>query len=108
MTNLNSLISPNSGWTITSGLSINNLGQILALGYNPSMVSIDGSGEGYVLLTPGDLAAPGDPIYPTITTPEPSSLALYGLMAAGVVLRSRRKRSGDSGYTRRDDTQIHK
>lgn len=91
MTNLNSLISPNSGWTILSGMQINSLGQILALGYNPSLVNLDGSGQGYILLTPSDLPAPGEPIYPTIV-PEPGSLAICGLMAAGLAIRLRWRR----------------
>ncbi len=92
MTNLNSLINPQSGWTIVAGQSINNLGQILALGYNSS-VSIDGSEEeGYVLLTPSGLPAPGNPDYPTIV-PEPSSLAIFGLIAAGLIFRLRPKKS---------------
>jgi len=49
MTNLNNLISHNTGWTIVDGVSINNLGQILAIGYNSSLVPIDGSGQGYLL-----------------------------------------------------------
>ena len=91
MTNLNSLVAPNSGWTIIAGEEINNLGQILALGYNSSLVNIDGSGQGYVLLTPSDLPAPGEPIYPTIV-PEPGSLAICGLMAAVLAIRLRWRR----------------
>jgi probable HAF family extracellular repeat protein len=92
MTNLNSLIDPKSGWTILAAESINDLGQILATGYNPSLLGVNGSGEGYVLLTPSDLAAPGDPAYVTIV-PEPSSLAVFGMIAAGLVLRLRRKKA---------------
>jgi len=102
MMNLNSLISPNTGWTILDGVSINKLGQILAIGYNPSLVPIDGSGQGYVLLTPSDLPAPGDPVYPTIT-PEPSSLAIYGLMALGLVLRLRRRRRRPAAQATAED-----
>jgi probable HAF family extracellular repeat protein len=86
MTNLNDVISHTTGWTIFSAVSINNLGQILAVGSNPSMIPINGSGEGFVLLTPSDLPAPGDPVYPTII-PEPSSLAVCGVMAVAFALR---------------------
>lgn len=99
MTNLNSLISPGSGWTILSGLSINNLGQILAMGVNSSLSPSGGPGDGYVLLTPADLAAPGDPSYPTIV-PEPGSLALYSLMATAVVVRRRARRTKHRGRPR--------
>ena len=90
MTNLNSLISHSTGWTITDAISINNLGQILAVGYNPAMLPVNASGEGSLLLTPADLAAPGDPVFPTII-PEPSSLATYGLLAAGLAIGWRRR-----------------
>jgi probable HAF family extracellular repeat protein len=88
MTNLNSLIDPKSGWTIEFAQSINNLGQILALAYNDTT-------ESEVLLTPTNLAAPGDPQYVTIT-PEPGSIAVFGLIVAalsarlGIVKRFRR------------------
>ncbi len=81
MTNLNSLIAPNSGWTITSAQSINNLGQILATA-DSSTSTVD------VLLTPTNLAAPGDPQYLTIT-PEPSTLVIFGVMIGGLALRIR-------------------
>jgi hypothetical protein len=87
MTNLNSLIDPKSGWSILYAQEINNLGQILAYGTN-------GSTSGALLLTPSEMPPPGDPIYPTIA-PEPGSLAIYGLMAAGLAMRFRwRHRSG--------------
>lgn len=89
---LNSLLDPGSGWTISSVLSINNLGQILAIGHNSSLAPITGTDNGYVLLTPGDLAAPGEPTFPTIV-PEPSSLALYGLMATAAIIRWRINRA---------------
>ncbi len=99
MTNLNSLISSNTGLTILAGLEINNLGQILALSYNPSAGPYS-SGEGFVLLTPSDLPAPGEPDYPTII-PEPTTLGMFGLMAVGLAFRFRRRRGRPAQPRRR-------
>jgi probable HAF family extracellular repeat protein len=63
MTDLNSLISPTAGWTLEEATSINDAGQIVGYGVNPS-----GQVESY-LLTP---------------VPEPHSAAL--LAAAAVTL----------------------
>ena len=94
MTNLNSLISPNSGWTINFAQSINNLGQILALASTATT-------ESEVLLTPTNLAAPGDPQY-VVINPEPGSLAVFGLMMGALVLKLRlpRKSRADSASNR--------
>ncbi len=70
-------------------MSVDNLGQILALGTNPS---VNPNGERYRLLTPSDLAPPGDPAYPTIV-PGPSSLAIYGVIATGLALQFGRPRA---------------
>jgi probable HAF family extracellular repeat protein len=81
MRNLNDLISPSSGWTITSAIAINALGQILAYG--------TGAGNGdEVLLSPSNLPAPTPPDYPsTAITPEPTSLALYVLAVAALAVK---------------------
>ncbi len=67
MQNLNSLIDPASGWTITDVTDINELGQIVGLGTKAGLQQ-----EEYVLLPP-------------ISTPEPSTLALLAATAAAVV-----------------------
>ena len=82
MTDLNTLIDPKSGLTINFAQSINNLGQILALASNGSEV----------LLTPSNLATPGEPQYVTIT-PEPGSLAVFGVMISALVVRLRSRRN---------------
>jgi len=71
-TNLNSLISPASGWALQSAIDINNNGQIIGFGMH------NGQFDDF-LLTPA---------------PEPSGLALLGmgLLAAGTVARSARAR----------------
>jgi hypothetical protein len=100
MRNLNDLIPSNSGWTITNAVAINNLGQILAWGAG----SATGGNSGEILLTPVNLAAPGDPNSPSaIITPEPSSLALYGLMAVGLTVRCWARRR--SQFDRRQDPE---
>ncbi len=74
MTDLNTLIPASSGWFLTGGMSINNNGQILATGVGP-----DGSWAGaqdVFLLTP----IAGSEV------PEPSTLAFFGLVAAGLAL----------------------
>jgi probable HAF family extracellular repeat protein len=63
-TDLNSLIPSNSGWTLKEAWAINDLGQIVGWGGNPSL----GGGNRAFLLTP---------------VPEPTSLALFGVGAAG-------------------------
>jgi probable HAF family extracellular repeat protein len=64
MTDLNSLIPAGSGWTLTDANAINDNGQIVGYGTNPS-----GQTDAF-LLTP---------------TPEPSTLALLGAGAIGLL-----------------------
>lgn len=80
MTNLNSLIAANSGWLIRSALSINDLGQILALGENSS-------GNHALLLTPDGLPTPPDPVFPEMPVPEPSTIAVFAFLGAAFVSR---------------------
>jgi len=73
MTDLNTLISAGSGWNLTNALKIDDLGQIVGVG------TLDGPPHAF-LLTPG-----GDPTL--VNAPEPSPLALIGLVAAMLGLR---------------------
>ena len=66
---LNTLIDPASGWTLSEAMSINDGGQIAGYGLN-----ISGQWEAF-LLTP---------------TPEPATLALLAAGAAGLMMRRRR------------------
>lgn len=81
MKDLNSLIPPGSPWTLNSAAGINAAGQIIGL-------ATDAGGDlrGF-LLTPSSILPP--PI------PEPGTVAVFGLAAAGLALRaaSRRRRA---------------
>jgi probable HAF family extracellular repeat protein len=69
MADLNGLIGPGSGWTLTAALGINDLGQIVGVGTRAG-------GQQAFLLTP---------------VPEPTALALAGGAAlAGMACRRRR------------------
>ena len=70
MTDLNTLIDPSSGWTLKNAQGINDAGQIVGIGTNPS-----GHRHAF-LLTP---------------VPEPSSLALLLTLALGGLLWWRRR-----------------
>lgn len=77
LTDLNSLISPGSGWTITGAYSINDSGQIAAIGTN-------GQGQSHALLLSG----------PTLAVPEPPTLALIctgALLGLGMRKATRRE-----------------
>jgi probable HAF family extracellular repeat protein len=85
MTDLNNLIDPASGWTITDARAINASGQIAANGYNPQY------GRQALLLTPT-----ADPVEDPTAVPEPSGLALAGaagVVGLGLALRRRAARS---------------
>jgi probable HAF family extracellular repeat protein len=71
MVDLNSLISPLSGWELTNGIAINDAGQITGFG------TLDGETHAF-LLTP--------------TVPEPSSLVLAGLGFATLAVWGGRRR----------------
>jgi probable HAF family extracellular repeat protein len=83
MTDLTTLISPSSGWTLNSAIAINDKGQILGSGIGP-----DGQTDTF-LLTP---ASEPPPVAPQV--PEPTTLAFFGLVAAGAALRRAWRRSG--------------
>jgi probable HAF family extracellular repeat protein len=71
MTDLNSLVDLDSGWTLEQANAINNIGQIVGMGRNAA-------GQGFAfLLTP---------------IPEPSTLALLGAGAVGLLLFVWRRR----------------
>ncbi len=68
------LLPPDSGWRPTDVYSINDLGQILGRGVNP-----DGEYT-YYLMTPEDMQVP-----------EPGTWAVFGLAAAALAWRNRRR-----------------
>ena len=70
---LNDLLPANSGWVLQDATAINDSGQILGTG------TFDGTPEPFLLTVS--------------TVPEPTTMALFGLMAAGAVAAKRRGRS---------------
>lgn len=74
LTALNELIDPSLAWNIRNAISINDAGQILALG------TIDATGQtSTLLLTPSGLPIPVAPV------PEPTTLVLFGLVGCGLI-----------------------
>jgi probable HAF family extracellular repeat protein len=71
MFDLNSLISPTSGWQLTAAMDINDRGEIVGYG------TLNNKGESFLLI-------------PTIPIPEPSSMVLliFGAIIALSLLRS--------------------
>jgi probable HAF family extracellular repeat protein len=92
MTDLNALIDPLMGVTISQALKINDAGQIAALGYynyQPGLWRL-------FVLTPEDQpqpTAPGTLIQPV---PEPTSMALQAAVLAGAAGAAWRRRRGRS------------
>ena len=82
MKDLNSLIPPDSGWTISSATAINNYGQIAANGYK------DGGGTHALLLTPtSDTPPPADTTAPTAKAPKHSFTTLSTLATTTVPVK---------------------
>jgi probable HAF family extracellular repeat protein len=71
LTDLNTLISPNSGWILTDATAINDQGDIAGYGYAPGI---------------GDRAA----FLLTPAVPEPASFGLLSAASLGLLLRRRR------------------
>ncbi len=80
LTDLNTLLDPNSGWTLLSASAINNKGQIVGFGFNP-----DGHDHAF-LLTP-------------TAVPEPSALALATLGTTALGLSTRRRTRGIARFS---------
>jgi hypothetical protein len=85
-TDLNDLIDPALGWTITSAVALNELGQILA---NGTLLKDGTTYQSSLLLTPGGLPVPISPS----PVPEPSTLAVFGTLAAALAWRQRHRHS---------------
>jgi probable HAF family extracellular repeat protein len=73
MTDLNSLLPPDSGWTLYFAEAINNQGQIVGTGTNPN-----GQHDAF-LLTPTPV-------------PEPKGIGVFAVLGSGILLRRRRRR----------------
>ncbi len=78
MTDLNDLISPNSGWNLQWPAGINNDGQIVGYGF------LNGVQEGFLLTVDNGGG--------TATVPEPSSISLFALGAIGLAIGACRRR----------------
>jgi probable HAF family extracellular repeat protein len=74
MIKLNSLLPAGSGWTLKAATAINDSGQIVGYGINP-----EGQTDAFLLNTS--------------SSPEPASLALFGVAAALLLIRHYRLRS---------------
>jgi hypothetical protein len=95
MTDLNKLLAPNSGVTLTTAIAIDNAGQILAEG-NPT----GDNWQRLYLLTPAGKPQPVPPSTLITPTPEPSTLALFAMASIGWVARRYVRRRGLSGPRR--------
>ncbi|HEY9727697.1 MAG TPA: hypothetical protein V6D50_14705, partial [Chroococcales cyanobacterium] len=87
MTDLNSLISPDSGWLLSGAQGINNVGQIVGDGY------INNEFHAFLLT----------PVSETVPIPEPSpswGLFAFGALSAGSRLSSQRKKHSSAPRTR--------
>jgi hypothetical protein len=87
MTDLNSLISPDSGWLLSGAQGINNVGQIVGDGY------INNEFHAFLLT----------PVSETVPIPEPSpswGLFAFGALCAGSRLLSQRKKHSSAPRTR--------
>ena len=78
MTDLNDLLPMNSGWLLKTAVDINDLGQIVGTG------SYNGEDRGY-LFELGSTSIQPSPV------PEPTTLAFFGVIAAGVMARRRQR-----------------
>ncbi len=85
MTNLTSLLPPGTGWKVTSGIAINDQGQILALANSANGV------EHTILLTPPNLPASPDAVFPLMPVPEPSTLVVFGVIGLALAARELRE-----------------
>ena len=91
LTNLNSLLSPSvSNINLLDAYAINNAGQIVAEG----ILKGENSPQLF-LLTPDGQPIPPSPDPVIVATPEPSTLAIFGLMLAGMVAHRWRCRPAD-------------
>ncbi len=96
LTNLNSLLSPSaSNISLLNAYAINNAGQIVAEGILKGSIWAQPQ---LFLLTPQGQPVPAspDPLIPSVlSAPEPSTLAIFGLMLAGMVAQGWRRRPAD-------------
>ena len=72
---LNTLLPPKSGWTLTDATGISDAGQIVGYGFDPS-----GRFSAYELTPVGT------------QVPEPSMLAFFGIVCAGMAVRAAARR----------------
>ena len=103
MTNLNNFLAPNSGVNLTDAFSINDAGQILAVGN-----TIGDNWEKLYLLTPADEPLPVPPS-PLITpTPEPSTLAIFAMASIGWAARRSIRRRAREPEPRLSASRTHR
>lgn len=85
MLDLNNFLPPAySGWMIDAAMGINDLGQIIAQGRDPSKTPFDTQ----LLLTPDGLPIPVEPV----PVPEPSTFAFAGMVAGALIVQRLRRR----------------